>query len=86
MNLIEIAKDEQITLMCAEALPWRCHRSLIADALSVRGIKRTYHGHEKQTNSSSYTMGCGNREKHCISTRVFLGKSQNLTEKTNQHH
>jgi uncharacterized protein (DUF488 family) len=25
--------------MCAEALPWRCHRSLIADALLVRGIR-----------------------------------------------
>jgi uncharacterized protein (DUF488 family) len=24
--------------MCAEALPWRCHRSLIADALLVRGV------------------------------------------------
>jgi uncharacterized protein (DUF488 family) len=24
--------------MCAEAVPWRCHRSLIADALVVRGI------------------------------------------------
>jgi uncharacterized protein (DUF488 family) len=24
--------------MCAEAVPWRCHRSLIADALSARGI------------------------------------------------
>jgi uncharacterized protein (DUF488 family) len=24
--------------MCAEAVPWRCHRSLVADALSVRGI------------------------------------------------
>jgi uncharacterized protein (DUF488 family) len=26
-------------LMCAEAVPWRCHRSLIADALVVRGIR-----------------------------------------------
>jgi len=26
-------------LMCAEAVPWRCHRSLIADALSVRRIR-----------------------------------------------
>lgn len=26
-------------IMCAEALPWRCHRSLIADALSVRGVE-----------------------------------------------
>jgi uncharacterized protein (DUF488 family) len=25
--------------MCAEAVPWRCHRSLIADALTVLGIR-----------------------------------------------
>jgi uncharacterized protein (DUF488 family) len=29
---------ERVALMCAEALPWRCHRSLIADALLVRGF------------------------------------------------
>lgn len=28
-----------VTLMCAEAVPWRCHRRLIADALTVRGIE-----------------------------------------------
>lgn len=27
-----------VTLMCAEAVPWRCHRSLIADALLIRGV------------------------------------------------
>jgi uncharacterized protein (DUF488 family) len=27
-----------VALMCAEAVPWRCHRSLIADALHVRGV------------------------------------------------
>jgi uncharacterized protein (DUF488 family) len=37
-SLIEAAKREQITIMCAEAVPWRCHRSLIGDALKVRGI------------------------------------------------
>ena len=37
-SLIEIAKREQVTIMCAEAVPWRCHRSLIGDALKVRGI------------------------------------------------
>jgi uncharacterized protein (DUF488 family) len=36
---IELARREQVVLMCAEALPWRCHRSLIADALLVRGIE-----------------------------------------------
>jgi uncharacterized protein (DUF488 family) len=37
-EVIELAKSECIALMCAEAVPWRCHRSLIADALVVRGI------------------------------------------------
>ncbi len=37
-QLIERAKKKRVALMCAEAVPWRCHRSLIADALSVRGI------------------------------------------------
>lgn len=38
-ELILLANQEQIVLMCAEAVPWRCHRSLIADALLVRGIR-----------------------------------------------
>jgi uncharacterized protein (DUF488 family) len=33
----EIARQKRAVLMCAEALPWRCHRSLIADTLVVRG-------------------------------------------------
>jgi uncharacterized protein (DUF488 family) len=41
-ELIRLAKQERIAIMCAEAVPWRCHRSLIADALLVRGI-RTEH-------------------------------------------
>jgi uncharacterized protein (DUF488 family) len=36
--LIELGKQEPTAVMCAEAVPWRCHRSLIADALLVRGI------------------------------------------------
>jgi carbohydrate kinase (thermoresistant glucokinase family) len=38
-ELIELAKQQRIVLMCAEAVPWRCHRSLIADALLIRGIR-----------------------------------------------
>ncbi len=37
--LIELSNAGRIAIMCAEAVPWRCHRSLIADALTVRGIK-----------------------------------------------
>jgi uncharacterized protein (DUF488 family) len=36
---IELAKRERVVLMCAETVPWRCHRSLIADALLVKGIE-----------------------------------------------
>ncbi len=36
--LIELARRDRVALMCAEAVPWRCHRSLIADALVVHGI------------------------------------------------
>lgn len=35
----ELASTQLCALMCAEAVPWRCHRSLIADALVVRGIR-----------------------------------------------
>jgi uncharacterized protein (DUF488 family) len=35
---IDLAKDARVALMCAEAVPWRCHRSLVADALIVRGF------------------------------------------------
>jgi uncharacterized protein (DUF488 family) len=37
-RLIEIASRKRTAIMCAEAVPWRCHRSLVADALNARGI------------------------------------------------
>ncbi len=36
-SLLGIAEREKTAIMCAEAVPWRCHRSLIADALVARG-------------------------------------------------
>jgi len=36
-ELQEIAANKTVAIMCAEAVPWRCHRSLIADALTVQG-------------------------------------------------
>ena len=38
-KLFKWMKKDRIALMCAEAVPWRCHRSLIADALTVRGVR-----------------------------------------------
>jgi uncharacterized protein (DUF488 family) len=52
-ELVEVAKGSCCALMCAEALPWRCHRSLIADALTLKKwhvfhiqSKKTAHQHE----------------------------------------
>lgn len=36
-ELMRLARSETTALMCAEAVPWRCHRLLIADALLVKG-------------------------------------------------
>ncbi len=41
-SMVKSAEQKRTALMCAEAVPWRCHRSLIADALLVRGIQ-VYH-------------------------------------------
>jgi uncharacterized protein (DUF488 family) len=37
-DLLARASKETVALMCAEAGPWRCHRSLVADALLARGV------------------------------------------------
>lgn len=55
-ELIEAAKKEPIAIMCAEAVPWRCHRSLIADALTVRGI------------GIRHIMGPGKRQSHKLTS------------------
>lgn len=33
-----LAREGPVAIMCAEAVPWRCHRSLVADALLARGV------------------------------------------------
>jgi uncharacterized protein (DUF488 family) len=38
-GLLELARARRTAVMCAEAVPWRCHRQLIADALVARGIE-----------------------------------------------
>jgi uncharacterized protein (DUF488 family) len=38
-RLIELGRDRRTTVMCSEAVPWRCHRKLIADSLVVAGVE-----------------------------------------------
>src|SRR5579872_2423861 len=53
-GLMAEAGQSPTVIMCAEALPWRCHRSLIADALSVRGVE------------VRHIMGPGKAELHAL--------------------
>ncbi len=53
-------KDEQMVLMCAEAVPWRCHRSLIADALAVRGVP------------VEHILGAGRTQTHKITPWAYV--------------
>jgi uncharacterized protein (DUF488 family) len=38
-TLLALAEQQRVTIMCAEAVPWRCHRNLVADELTRRGIE-----------------------------------------------
>jgi uncharacterized protein (DUF488 family) len=53
-RLIKFAAKKRCAVMCAEAVPWRCHRSLIADALAARGI------------SVEHIMSRTNRREHSL--------------------
>jgi uncharacterized protein (DUF488 family) len=39
VRLLKLARSKRTAMMCAEAVPWRCHRSLVSDALLMRGIR-----------------------------------------------
>ena len=49
-ELTALAEKKTVAIMCAEAVPWRCHRSLIADALTVEGW-RVLHIQSRKTAS-----------------------------------
>ena len=38
-ELLRLAAIDRVAIMCAEAVPWRCHRQLVADALVARGVE-----------------------------------------------
>jgi len=54
-SLLELASQGRTTVMCAESLWWRCHRSLIADYLKAKGIVVTHILDEKKTELHPFT-------------------------------
>ena len=54
-DLLKIARSERTAVMCAEALWWRCHRSLIADYLKAKGWEVVHIADEVHTVLHPYT-------------------------------
>jgi uncharacterized protein (DUF488 family) len=54
-ELIALSGRERVAIMCAEAVPWRCHRSLIADALTARGVEVEHIINAERTRPHSLT-------------------------------
>jgi uncharacterized protein (DUF488 family) len=46
---------QRVAIMCAESVPWRCHRSLIADALTIRGVPVQHILSETKANTHQVT-------------------------------
>ncbi len=65
-ELIGISGPEPLALMCAEAVPWRCHRSLIADALFARGIV------------AEHIMSVSRRDPHTLTSFAVIEGSRVL--------
>jgi uncharacterized protein (DUF488 family) len=54
-ELLELARDARVAVMCAEAVWWRCHRSLLADYLKAAGHKVVHILDEKKTEEHPFT-------------------------------
>ena len=63
-RLLQVCGEKQCAVMCAEAVPWRCHRSLLADALVARGI------------AVEHILGASRRDAHRVTpfARIENGK------------
>ncbi len=54
-RLVDVSASNRTAVMCAEAVWWRCHRSLIADSLKARGAEVIHIFDEQKTESHPYT-------------------------------
>lgn len=54
-DLLKLASEKRTAVMCAEALWWRCHRSIIADYLKAQGVEAIHILDDKHTEIHPYT-------------------------------
>jgi len=84
-RLIKLAEQKKSALMCAEAVPWRCHRSLIADALVVRGSRVADIVNEKRSQVhllTSFARVRGNRITYPLTIDSSIGPSYGRHSRT----
>jgi len=55
-ELLQVANDHTVAIMCAEVLYWRCHRCMIADFLKSKGVQVVHILGEKQTREHEYNQ------------------------------
>ncbi len=67
-ELIDASRKKRVAIMCAEAVPWRCHRSLIADSLLVRGIRVNHIFSSTNSRDHELTKSAVMRRKRIIYT------------------
>jgi uncharacterized protein (DUF488 family) len=80
ITLIETAGRQPTAIMCAEAVPWRCHRSLIGDALLARGI--TVMDIMSRTSGKAHTM---TPWAHVMGTTITYPKSESTESALEPH-
>jgi uncharacterized protein (DUF488 family) len=68
-ELVKLLDRGPLAIMCAEAVPWKCHRSLVADALLVRNFP------------VEHIMGSGSRRKHALTPSAHV-ESTSITYPT----
>lgn len=77
-SLNSLVKTEKVAIMCAEAVPWRCHRSLISDAEMVRGIK-VIHLINANSNKEHTLTNFAVVDKSTNPIKIFYPDGQNLS-------
>ncbi len=66
-DLVRIANGRTVAIMCAEAVPWRCHRQLVADAFVARGHR------------VAHILGRGPAQSHELNPAIEVGNNGVLT-------
>lgn len=81
-NLVDRGQHSDLVIMCAEAVPWRCHRSMIGDALVVRGVTVL----DIMTEKTQLPMSCGHSPALTTQISPIRPNRQIKTQARNRCH